>query len=395
MESDDAVGELAPEVLADLVEGGDEVSILDVRNRDEIETWAIEGPGVERTAVPHVRFVSAQVTGNAADLVDPDESYVVVCPRGEASGEVAATLRAAGVDAVNLAGGMLAWARVYRTQELSVDARGLDAVQFRRPATGCLAYALVAEGHATGQEGNDSGGEALVVDPLRAFTDSYLGAVDVRGATIESVLDTHVHADHLSGLRSLADVAGARGILSRGAADRGVEYEVDTVTAGDEIVLGDAAIEVLATPGHTTGAISLRCGDLLLTGDSLFVDGVPRPDLEAGQAGAAELAGTLHETLNDRFADVPDDLVVAPGHYVPGTTPAVDGSYTARLGILRDRLRAFDESAEAFVDRILDSMGQRPANYERIIAANLGTADVNEDEAFELELGPNNCAVSE
>ena len=390
MSNDGSNGETTPAALADAIESGERVAILDVRNRDEVDAWRIEGESVVHTHVPHVKFVSAQVTGDADELVDPDESYVVVCPRGEASDEVARTLRDAGVDAVNLAGGMKAWARLYREQLVSVDANGLDVLQFRRPASGCLAYVLLAD-----DESIANGRSALVVDPLRAFTDRYASAVADRDGTIERVLDTHVHADHVSGLRELASAADAAPLLSETAADRGVTYDVETLSDGDEIPVGDATIDVLATPGHTTGSISLRCGDLLLSGDSLFVDGVPRPDLEAGAEGADDHARELYATLTDRLAEIPDDVTVAPGHYVPGTRPAADGTYTATMGTLRERLRVFDETSDEFVDRILGSMGSRPANFERIIETNLGNAELADEDAFELELGPNNCAVAE
>lgn len=383
MSTDAASEAMSPETFAERVESDEELAILDVRDRDAVDAWRVEGPGVSVTHVPHVKFVSARVTGDADELVDPDESYVVVCPRGEASDEVARTLREARVDAVNLAGGLHAWAQVYRAVELPVATDAVDVVQFQRPASGCLGSLLVADG------------DALVVDPLRAFADRYVEAAAERDVSIESVLDTHVHADHVSGLREVADAADATPILSATAVERGVTYDVETVANHDEIALGEAVMEVLATPGHTTGSISLRTEDLLLTGDALFLDGAPRPDLEAGEEGAADHAHTLHETLTERLVDVPDETLVAPGHYVPGTAAAMDGSYTARLGELRTHLSAFSESTDQFVERVLDSMGERPANFERIVAVNLGRETAGDDEAFEMELGPNNCAVTE
>jgi len=375
--------EISAASLADRIEAGEAIHILDVRNREESEAWPIDGPSVQITQVPHLKFVSAQVTGDAADLVDADTAYVAVCPRGEASAEAAATLRDAGVAVRNLAGGMEAWARVYREAVLPVDAAGLTAIQFRRPASGCLGYALI------GDE------EALVVDPLRAFTERYVEAVAAHDAEITAVLDTHLHADHVSGLRELAAETGARVLLSAEAADRGVTFDLDTVSDGAEFSVGGATVDVLGTPGHTTGSISLRVDDLLLTGDALFLDGAPRPDLEEGEAGARDHARTLHETLSERLADVSDDVLVGPGHVVPGRPLESNGSYTARLGALRERVAAFEESTDAFVERVLQSMGARPANFEQIIAVNAGRESIDASTAFEIELGPNNCAVQD
>jgi glyoxylase-like metal-dependent hydrolase (beta-lactamase superfamily II) len=171
-----------------------------------------------------------------------------------------------------------------------------------------------------------------------------------------------------------------------------VAGDVGTVADGDAIAVGDRELEVLSTPGHTTGAMSLRVDDCLLSGDSLFLDGAPRPDLQKGDDAAPGLARTLHETLTERLAPLPDRTVVAPGHVPPGRA-SERGPHTARLGDLRGRLSAFSLDREAFVERVLESMGEPPANFETIVAVNLGRESVDDEDAFELELGPNNCAV--
>jgi glyoxylase-like metal-dependent hydrolase (beta-lactamase superfamily II) len=326
-----------------------------------------------------MQFVSAQVTGDVASLVDPDESYIVVCPHGEASAEVAEMLTEAGITARNLAGGMRGWARVYSRRRIPDN----DVFQYYRPASGCLAYAVV------------SAGEALLVDPLRAFADRYLADLAELDAELSSVLDTHVHADHFTALQSLSDTTGADAVVFEAAAERGLAFEVETVTDGDTLELGEYEIEILSTPGHTTGSISLLVDGLLLSGDSLFLDGTPRPDLQKDDADAPSMARTLHETVTERLASVPDGTLVAPGHVTPGRQPNGDGVYADRLGAIRNRVRAFAEDRETFVDRILSSMGSQPANFEQIIGSNLGHEAVDDEDAFELELGPNNCAVSE
>ena len=375
MATDGRADEVTPMALAERIETGEPVDVLDVRNRNEIDAWRIEGPGVEVTNVPYMRFLSASATGDPASLVD-DSPYVVVCPEGEASAEVAGMLAESGVEAVNLAGGMAEWARVYRCERVGADATAATVHQYRRPATGCLAYAVV------------SAGEAAVVDPLRAFVDRYREDTD---ADLACVLDTHIHADHLSGLGDLAAATGATPLVSEGAATRGLE-NVETVADGDTIPVGDVELEVLATPGHTTGSASLQVDDLLLSGDSLFLEGAPRPDLQKGDDAAPELAAVLYETLTERLAPLPDRTVVAPGH-LPPADAAAGGPHAERLGALRERLAAFVEDRGAFVNRVVGSMGEPPANFERVVAVNLGRESVDEVTAFELELGPNNCAV--
>jgi len=383
--SDAATGtppSITPGELLRMISAGDSVSVLDLRDRDEVETWRIEGEAVSVSQAPMMRFAAAEARGGVADLASElgiDDPVVVVCAEGEASDHVAGLLTDAGIDARNLAGGMAAWANLYRSAEIEVG--DTTIVQYHRPSSGCLSY-MVA-----------SYGEAILVDPLRAFVGRYVEDAGKRGVSITAAVDTHVHADHVSGIRDLAAETGARTIVPAGALDRGVTFEAETVGNGEVIRVGNASIEARQVPGHTTEMTAFHLGKVLLSGDSLFLSSVARPDLEGGAAGASELAGQLHESLGDLLS-LPDDTLVAPGHLAPGTTPGNDGANTATLGDLRQRIDLLGLDRDAFVARVLEDMPPRPANYERIIAANLGRAEIEPAEAFELELGPNNCAVS-
>ncbi|MEF8861803.1 MAG: MBL fold metallo-hydrolase [Haloarculaceae archaeon] len=382
---------ITPEELQRRLDAGDPVTILDTRDRDEVEAWAIDGPGVERHHVPYAKFLSAKVTGGAADLL-PDgvvEPVVAVCPRGEASDEVAELLRGEGVDAVNLAGGMEGWARVYTARELPAEATDEGRVlQYRRPSSGCLAYLIVS-----GASGNE-GKEAAIVDPLRAFADHYAEDARERSAELVYAVDTHVHADHVSGVRDVAAATGTTPVMAAKAVERGITFDVEPVADGDRLEVGDATVEIHETPGHTTGMVSLRVGDTLLTGDTLFAPGVPRPDLQEGDEGGPEYARELHRTLTERFERFGDDVLIAPGHFTPGRPPAEDGTYTARLGELRESLSVFSLDRKAFIERVLADMPPRPANFETITETNLGRETLSDDDAFEAELGPNNCAAA-
>ncbi|MFB6151283.1 MAG: MBL fold metallo-hydrolase [Haloarculaceae archaeon] len=386
---------VTPARLQERIDAGDPVRVLDLRNRDEVERWRLSGPSVTVSQKPNARFIQARVTDSVEQFVadvDGEGPITAVCARGEASADVAATLVERGYDARNLAGGMEAWARLLTATEIADGATesaspgdasgsGATVVQYRRPASGCLGYAVYA------------GGEAAVVDPLRAFADRYVADARERGASIEYAVDTHVHADHLSGVRALAGATGAEPVLPAAAADRGATFDVTTVTDGDALAVGDSNLTAVAAPGHTTGMTAFAVGDVLLTGDSLFVESVARPDLERGADGARALARDLYRTLTERFARFPDRTLVAPGHHGDGATPDGDGACVARLGDLRGT-RPFSMSEAAFVDYVTGDMPPRPANFERIIAVNLGRESVDADEAFELELGPNNCAAA-
>ncbi|MFB6295386.1 MAG: MBL fold metallo-hydrolase [Halobacteriales archaeon] len=386
---------ITPAELRANIAAGEPVSILDVRDRDETETWRIEGPSVSFTQVPIMQFIAAEAKGRVGDLAADaglEGPVVAVCGRGEASDRVAALLNEEGIEARNLAGGMDAWARLYTAAEVDATGDAGDAtpaaaeggatvIQYHRPSSGCLAYMVVSDG------------EAALIDPLRAFTDRYVADAADRGASVVAALDTHVHADHVSGVRALAAETGARTVLPAGTRERGLAFDAETVADGDRIAVGATSIEAVAAPGHTTEMTAFRLEDVLCSGDGLFLRSVARPDLERGGDEARDLAETLYETLQDLRA-LPGETVVAPGHVEPAATPGADGSYTATLGEVRDHLDLLSLDRAAFVERILAELPPRPANYERIIETNLGRETVEDEEAFELELGPNNCAVS-
>ncbi|MFB6071847.1 MAG: rhodanese-like domain-containing protein [Halobacterium sp.] len=367
---------VTPRELYDRIRDGD-VSVLDVRDRDEFEAWHVDGPGVTAEHVPYVEFVSAGVNGDPAGLV-PDalaEPVVVVCGVGEASGEVAADLRDAGVDAVNLEGGMAAWGDLVVAHDL-----GNGVVQYERPSSGCLSY-LVADG-----------GEAAVVDPLAAAVDRYLQGAAGLGVTVEYAVDTHVHADHVSGVRELAEEVGAERVLPAGAADRGLEYDATLAADGDRLPVGDRELVVDHAPGHTSELVVLEWGGELLTADCLFLDGVGRPDLEDADR-ARDLAGRQYDTVHDVVFAHDDDARVLPGHVDADAEPGDSGGFAERLGDVRASLALADLDREAFVERVTTDLPPRPANYETIVAVNLGDRTLDDD-ALDLERGPNNCAVS-
>ncbi|AGB33037.1 beta-lactamase [Natrinema pellirubrum DSM 15624] len=381
------VPSITPVALAERLRTGAELTVLDVRDRDEFERWHLGGEGVEAVQIPHMKFIQAQATGGVADLAaDLEEPVLAVCGHGEASAHAVSLLRDAGIDAANLAGGMDAWADLYVARELPVDALA-TVVQYDRPSSGCLAYAIYSDG------------EAAVIDPLRAFADRYEADADDRSATLEYAIDTHVHADHVSGVRTLADRTDAMAVLPAGAIDRGLAFDAATVADGDVLRVGDATLSVVATPGHTSESISIRLegdgGGTLFTGDTLFLEGVGRPDLERGDDGAAAAAETLYETLQNHVLEFPDDTTIAPGHYGDAADPRADGTYAARLGALRDRLEALSMNDREFLAHATTDLPPRPSNHERIVAANLGHEAIDDETAFELELGPNNCAVAD
>jgi glyoxylase-like metal-dependent hydrolase (beta-lactamase superfamily II) len=376
---------IAPEALKDSIDAGEDVTLLDARMRADYEEWRIDGENVTSINVPYFEFLDDEIDEDVLERVPEDREVTVLCAKGGASEYVAGTLAERGYDVDHLEDGMNGWASIYEAVEVTgYDGAG-TLLQYQRPSSGCLGYFLY------------DGGEAAVIDPLRAFTDRYLDDADDLGVELNYALDTHVHADHISGVRDL-DAAGVEGVVPAAAVDRGVTYadELTTAADGDTFAVGDATIETVYTPGHTTGMTSyLVDGSLLATGDGLFVESVARPDLEEGDEGAPDAARTLYESLRERVLPLPDDTLVGGAHFSGSAEPAADGTYTTPIGELVDEMDALTMDEDEFVDLVLSDMPPRPANYEEIIATNLGQNAVDDEEAFTLELGPNNCAASQ
>ena len=390
-----------PESLKDRIDADEEITLLDTRMESEYEEWRIDGESVTSINLPYFQFLDDDIDDDVLAQVPDDRTVTVVCAKGGASEYVAGTLAERGYDVNHLEDGMNGWASIYETVEVErYDGSG-TLLQYQRPSSGCLGYLLYDDG------------EAAVIDPLRAFTDRYLDDADDLGVDLRYAFDTHIHADHISGVRDL-DAEGVEGVIPAAAVDRGVTYAAErsstspasearqdadgltTAADGDTFRIGDATIEAVYTPGHTTGMTSYLVDDsLLATGDGLFIESVARPDLEEGDEGAPDAARMLYESLQERVLTLPDDTLVGGAHFSDAADPAADGTYTAPIGELVAEMDALTMDEQDFVDVVLSDMPPRPANYEDIIATNLGQHTVDDEEAFTLELGPNNCAASQ
>lgn len=377
---EESVDSIAAATLKRRLDDGEQWTVLDTRPVDAFRQWRITHPNLTAVNVPFTEFLDTTGTEPAdsipADV--PDEELVTCCAKGISSRYVAQFLAREGWEVVALADGMDGWARLDELREIETSG-DFEAVQFHRPSSGCLAYLLVA------------GEEAAVVDPLHAFAEEYVEEAHRRGARLRYAIDSHVHADHVSGVRAVATESDAEVVVPDGARERGLEFDARLVGDGDTLALGTTAIDVVALPGHTTEMTGYRIAELFLTGDSLFLDSVARPDLE-DEAAIDEAAKELYET-RQRFEALPNGTVVAPGHVAPTTTPSSDGTFTAQLGTVRQRVDAFGMDRERFVERVRSNLPPRPNNYEEIIELNLGRETATEEEIFELELGPSNCAV--
>ena len=224
--------------------------------------------------------------------------------------------------------------------------------------------------------GDTDAGVAAVVDPQWAI-EPYLRLSRLHGVRIEHVLETHNHADHVSGHGRLARATGAT-IHIHELAD--AEYPHQSFTDGWRLALGRIEIEALHTPGHRPEHTSFLLRDAdreadpwaVLTGDSLFVGDVARPDLAIEpREGAAGIFRSLHE----RLLALPDDVEVWPGHLGGSAcgSAGIDHKSTSTIGFERGHNRALRFETEAqFVEDAVSTLGDPPPNVEHIVAINRG-----------------------
>ena len=310
---------------------------------------------------------------------------VAVCAKGGTSAFVAEGLRSLGYDAVNLEGGMVAWGDHYEAVPVIEEAE-LTVLQVSRPARGCLSWIAI------------SNGEAVVVDPLR-HVDRYVEILVARGAEVSAVVDTHAHADHISGGRALAAQTGAPYYLHPYDAIHPMDmlpapFDFEPLRERGCLAFGASTLDVLHVPGHTLGAVALLLDErFLFAGDTLFVASIARPDL----GGKAEAWTPLHHASLRRLLGLGSEVVVCPGHFSGCAEADARGAFTVRVGELRTRnegaRNALGDPAP-FAAYILASLPAFPPQYVEIKRVNLGLSSPDEARASELELGKNVCALT-
>ena len=369
-------------------DAGEPFLLLDVRNDDEYQAWKVEGRRpMEMLHIPYFDFVEDP---DAVARVPSDRREVLVlCAKGGSSEFVAELLREAGINAKNVEGGMVAYGGYLQPVRVPLDAgeaERFELWQFNRRGKGCLSYVI------------RSGAETIVVDPSR-YDREYEQFEEGHGGRIVGVFDKHVHAEHIRGGPELARSSGAGYFVSTsngGGNGGGIKHAVNPLRDGEEIRLGGDAsgvIRVLETPGHTPGSTSFLVGRRhLLTGDTIFVSGIGRPDLGGH---VVEWSRMLYRTLHEGIGALPDDVVILPAHYSGVHEIRDDGVVAALLGDIRRNVPELRIGAEEeFIEAMKSALTAPPETYSRIIETNLGASQADAEEATEWELGKNQCAAS-
>jgi glyoxylase-like metal-dependent hydrolase (beta-lactamase superfamily II) len=240
--------------------------------------------------------------------------------------------------------------------------------QLLNDETACASYLLGCKTH----------GQFAVVEPHADLVDDYVALAEAQGSPIVAVFETHVQADHVSGLPALVERTGARPFLPAGA---GVEFDHHPLADGEVVVLGNTEIEAMATPGHAPAHHAYLVTDrtrgdepwLVLSGDALLVGDAGRPDLHAGaERSVEEMARALYASLTGRLMGLPDHLLLYPSHYSGSVCGrGLSANPASSIGFERRHNRALQLGSEdEFVAALVEEIPPAPERQAEIVAAN-------------------------
>jgi glyoxylase-like metal-dependent hydrolase (beta-lactamase superfamily II) len=220
---------------------------------------------------------------------------------------------------------------------------------------------------------------AVAVDVVAGDEDWFIAEAEKAGARIVHVIDTHVHADHYSGARELARRVGAPYYLHESNRGR-VAFDFTPLRDGQRLTAGNVLVDVIHTPGHTPDSVCLVVRDLrrgdepwfVITGDTLFVGAVGRPDLAGRER---EMAAVLHDTLHEKLLRMPAELEIYPGHQAGSACGAgLSGKPASTIGFERRFNPQLSMAREDFVEALVADIPPPPPNMDTIVRRDLGQA---------------------
>jgi glyoxylase-like metal-dependent hydrolase (beta-lactamase superfamily II)/rhodanese-related sulfurtransferase len=357
--------------LQSWLENNKNVLVVDVRPPAQREEWQIPG-SIYVNAYERLNKGDESVLD---DVKVPENTKVVtVCAMGRTSQLAANVLRKKGIDAYSLQDGMKGWSMAWNLAETSF--RDFSILQIRRTGKGCLSYIV------------SSNNEAIIIDASLP-ADMYAALIEEKGLTVKFVLETHIHADHLSRAKALSELFNAPLFLP---VPNKVQYPFNEVKADATFTIGKVTLRALPTPGHTLESISYYIDNTaLFTGDTIFTAGVGRPDLKASAEESREKATLLYQSLQ-KILSLPGEVMILPAH----TSQPIpfDGQIIATtIGEIKKRSSLLQTSESFFVDTLLEKIPETPPNYLSIVESNL-TGEFSENNAADLEAGANRCAIS-
>lgn len=357
--------------LREALENGQDILVLDVRPLEQRQEWHIPGSvhldayqGLNRGDYSMVRQFDIPV----------NTKVITVCAAGKTSQIAATVLRQRGIEAFSLEGGMKAWSMAWNTARFEDEK--VTIIQVRRTGKGCLSYIIASEK------------EAVVID-ASLDTTIYTKLAEENGWKVKYVLDTHIHADHLSRSLALSELTQAG--LYMPEQDK-LQYRVNKVRNGEILHFGSSQLKAIHTPGHTMESMTYAINEqYLFTGDTLFTEGVGRPDLKAGEDELKKRAGLLYQSLG-KLMDMNPEYLVLPGH-ASKPIPFDNHVIASTLKDIKNKVPALALTEGDFINNILSKIPPTPPNYKSIVELNL-VGDIRSVDPAELEAGANRCAIN-
>ena len=353
------------------LETGKKVSILDIRPRHEREEWFIP-QSIHFDA--YEKLKAKDSTALQELYLDKSIPVVTVCAGGKTSLVAAQLLAEKGYDAYSLSQGMKGWSLAWNIAYQQFD--GFEVWQVRRTGKGCLSYIIA------------SANEAIIIDaslPLEVYTQ----LINQNKLSVKYVIETHIHADHLSRSKEVAEYFHVPLYLP---VPNKVQFEFDPIKPDTIFSIGSIFLQSIPTPGHTLESFSFYINNnILITGDTLFTNGVGRPDLKSSTEESRQKAHLLYASLN-KLLSLPDSVIVLPAH----TNKPVEFDNTlikTTIGEAKKNIVLLRSSEEEFINSLLQKIPPVPPNFLSIVEKNI-TGSYEGIDPVDLEAGANRCAVS-
>jgi glyoxylase-like metal-dependent hydrolase (beta-lactamase superfamily II)/rhodanese-related sulfurtransferase len=394
--------QIKPTELKKKIDSGENIFILDVRNPEEHESWKVSYDKFRDTPVIPIDALSSP---EMIKQIPKDKQVVTFCGHGNRSMSAAKILSEKGYDARSIEGGLDGWNSVYDIAPIIDVDSFLKIWQIRRVSKGCMSYMIASP----------SDKKAVIIDPTCEIDNNAISnIVNNNDLRITAVIDTHIHADHLSGATRVAQKYGGKVYVSslepyevKNRHDH--DLNVKLIGEGDKITIGDGIVlEVIHTPGHTSGSMcfKLQVNDItettdngyeskdnktpiyLFTGDTLFVDGIGRPDLHNK---AEEFTRDLYTSYHHKILDLPEETFILPAHYSNAFEHSKPILSTIKSS--KEAMGLLSASEDKFVRYVTTSIPPQPMNYEKLLSINKLMTRCDTIEEKDIEAGPNSCGI--
>jgi glyoxylase-like metal-dependent hydrolase (beta-lactamase superfamily II)/rhodanese-related sulfurtransferase len=398
--SDDLL--IKPNELKKKIDKEEDIFILDVRDHEEHKSWKISYDKHHDSLVIPIDDLSSP---QSLEQIPKDKEIVAFCARGNRSMSAAKMLSKHGYKVKSVEGGLAGWNTVYDVALVTDKNSSIDIWQIRRVSKGCISY-LVASSHNK---------NAIVIDATCEVDNAISNIISENSLKLTKVVDTHIHADHLSGSTRLTKRYGSviylsslEGYNTKNNNIHGLNFQLisndDAIKIDEEFIL-----EAIHTPGHTNGSISLKLKKrtdnfveegnnpikknqnnnlYIFVGDTIFVNGIGRPDLHNK---TEEFAHQLFNTYHQKILNLPKETIVLPAHYSEAFEHEKPVYETIKS--IHQNIDLLSVPEVEFVKFVTDNIPPRPTNYEKIISINKQMISCDEIEQNDIESGPNSCGI--